>query len=120
MPDEPAAEGPEPRPLRTERYFTEAELAAAAERARLRHKLTQAQLAARLGVQQHTVSAALDYGSNSTRGHAIRRRILRDLDGLHIAGPYWLPVEPGKTPPGLDPHVLLPLAGVAKPKAGGS
>ncbi len=100
------------RPLRPGRFFSEAELAAAAnaafERAKNRDgsKMTQADLAARLGVKQHTVSAALGYldnPKNQTRGHRLRRRILRELSGLDVAGPYWFTQNRGEKPPGFDP-----------------
>lgn len=114
------------RPLRPGRYFTEAELAAAAnaafERAKNQDgsKMTQVDLAARLNVKQHTVSAALGYldnPKNQTRGHALRRRILRELSGYAVAGPYFLVLDPGEQLPGFDPYAELPRAGVTPRKS---
>ncbi len=116
-----------PRPLRPGRFFSEAELAAAANAAFERaknpdgSKMTQADLAGRLNVKQHTVSAALGYldnPKNQRRGHDLRRRILRELAGLTVAGPYWLAQNPGEELPGFDPYTELPRAGVPRRKSG--
>ena len=93
-----------PGRVKTDRYSTEADLAEAARKAT--KGKTQEQIAAEYDVPQSVVSQALAYvdnPKNRTRGHALRRRILRRASGLTIAGPYWKPLNPGDTPPGYWP-----------------
>lgn len=103
MPDDPA-----PR-IRAGRFYTEAEIAAAAAAAVKRADPkpkgpTQQRLAAMFGVPQSLVSQAFRYDreANRNRGHDLRRRILRALGGggsdVRFAGPFWLAVGPDNDP----------------------
>lgn len=82
---------PDLRPLRTGRYYTEAEIAEharrAADRAR-RDYPTRGKLAEALGVPGSALSAALAYGDPSRpdypRGKSVRRAVLRLLVGFEF------------------------------------
>lgn len=104
MPDAPR--------LRPGYHVSEADVAAAAKASLHRHGYkTQEEAAAWLGISQSTLSAALNpppaEGDRfKVRGHAIRRRILRDLDGIELEGPRWkvalVGADAGSTAPGDD------------------
>ena len=108
MPDDPkpGPYAPDPRlppaEIRKGRAYTEAELTAAV-RSVLANRtgpdgkpLTQEEIAETFGVSQSVVSQALGYSreKNRQRGHALRRRILREWGGgghsLQFAGPFWI------------------------------
>lgn len=99
MEDETAGNGL-PRTLRPGRYYSEAELAAAASAALERASETQTDAAAALGLAKpNTVSMALALDPDPTResgrpyrlrypkrGHRTRRAILRRYSGLTFSG----------------------------------
>ena len=91
--------------LRQGRRYNEAELAALARSVVARRNgpgekpPTQEEIAKAFGVSQSVVSQALGYSreKNRQRGHALRRRILREWDpsrrGLSFAGPFWIATD---------------------------